>query len=122
MKTKRSVCFLISAILTTLYMVLMIFYFTSLYAASDSEIYTAGLMIGTTLVMPHLVVTGVALVLNWIGWALNQRWAALTCGILYAVSIVLMFTYFWGIIVQMVLCFVAFALMKKKALPAVPAA
>ncbi len=44
---------------------------------------------------------------------MKLRWAALVSGILYAVSILLMFWSTHLVIVQMILCFVAFSRMKK---------
>ena len=46
---------------------------------------------------------------------MNKAAFALTAGILYAVAMVLFPVYFFFVIVQMILCFVAFAKMRKQA-------
>lgn len=66
------------------------------------------------LIMPHALLTGLAVIFNWIGWALSKRWAALTAGILYAAAILMMYIYFMFVVVEMILCFVAFAQLGKK--------
>lgn len=59
------------------------------------------------------VFVGLAFIFNWIGWAMKLRWAALVAWILYAVSILLMFIFGIFVIIQMILCFVAFSKMKN---------
>lgn len=44
---------------------------------------------------------------------MKLRWAALVAGILYAVSILLIFIFGIFVIIQMILCFVAFSKMKN---------
>ncbi len=110
---KKSKLLLAAAILGTLYIVYLISYFAGGIASSDgAEALGAG--IATALVMPHMLFVGLAVIFNWIGWALNVRWGALTAGILYAVSILMMFIYAMFVVLQMIFCFVAFAKMKNK--------
>ena len=82
---------------------------------SGSSAEAAGAAIASILVMPHLVCTLIAVVFNALGFFLNKHGFALVAGILYAVAMVLFPTYFFFVIVQMILCFVAYALMKKAA-------
>lgn len=105
---KRSKLLLISAIIGTAYIIYLISYFAD--AASTNG---AG-AIATVLVMPHMAMTGIAVIFNWLGFALKARWAALVAGILYAVAMVLFFAYFMFVIVEMILCFVAYAKMKNQ--------
>ena len=60
-----------------------------------------------------------AVVFNAIGLFTNKAGFALTAGILYAVGMVLFPPYFMFVIVEAVLCFVAFALMRKETEPTV---
>ena len=110
---KRSKLLLASAILGTLYMIYLIVYFTGGIASSEGT-GAIGAGIAAALVTPHAVCVGVAVVFNWLGWALKARWAALVAGIMYAVSMVCMFMYAMFVVIEMVFCFVAFAKMKHK--------
>ena len=111
---KKSKLLLTSAILGLAYLVYLIFYFsTSMINASNGLELIAGGM-ATAVITPHMVCVGLALLFNFIGWLSNTRWAALVAGILYAVSILFMFLYAIFVIVQTILCFIAFAKMEKK--------
>lgn len=110
---KRSKLLLCAGILGTLYLIYLISHFTgAMSSANESDALAGGL--ATAIVFPHLVCVLIAAVFNWIGWLAKARWAALVAGIMYAVSMVLMFMYAMFVVVQMILCFVAFAKMKKK--------
>jgi hypothetical protein len=109
---KRSKLLLAAGILGAIYLIYLISYFTGAVTSSDgAEALGAG--IATALVTPHMVCVGIAVIFNWLGWALKARWAALVAGIMYAVSIVCMFMYAMFVVLQMIFCFVAFAKMKK---------
>ena len=71
-----------------------------------------GASIATVMVMPHLVCTLIAAIFNVLGMLLNRRAFALTAGILYAVAMVLFPMYFFFVVVEMIICFIAFARMK----------
>lgn len=75
----------------------------------------AGAGLAAMLVMPHLVLTLIAVVFNALATFMNKAGLALTAGILYAVAMVLFPLYFFFVIVQIILCFVAFAKMRKQA-------
>ncbi len=108
---KKSKLLLASGIIGTLYLIYLISYFTSgITSADGAEALGAG--IATALVMPHMVCVGIAVIFNWLGWALKARWAALVAGILYAVSMLCMFIYAMFVLLEMIFCFVAFAKMK----------
>lgn len=101
-----------AAVIGSLYLIYLISYFTGEIGSSEgAEAIGAGL--ASALVMPHMVCVGVAVIFNWLGWAMKVRWAALVAGIMYAVSMVLMFLYAVFVVVEMILCFVAFAKMKQ---------
>lgn len=109
---KRSKLLLIAAIIGTAYGVYLVsYFFGAVDSSSGSEQIGAG--IATALVMPHMAFVWLAIIFNWLGFFLKAKWAALVAGILYAVSMVLFFVYAMFVIVEMILCFVGYAKMKK---------
>ena len=109
---KRSKLLLIAAIIGTAYAIYLVSYFVGeVSSSSGNDQVAAGL--ATALVMPHMAFSWLAVIFNWLGYILKLRWAALVAGILYAVAMVLFFVYFMFVIVEMILCFVAYAKMKK---------
>ena len=64
--------------------------------------------------MPHLICTLIAVIFNALGLFLNKRGFALTGAILYSVAMVLFLAYFMFVIIEMILSYVGFAMMKKK--------
>ena len=115
---KRSKLLLAAGIIGTLYLIYLISYFSnSMVSSEEAEAIGAGL--ATALVTPHMVCVGIAVIFNWIGWAMKTRWAALVAGIMYAVSIVCMFMYALFVVLEMVFCFVAYGKMKNQ--PETPA-
>lgn len=108
----RSKCLLISAIFGSLYLVYIIYYFfDAVSSSSGSEQIGAGLAMAV--VAPHIFLLGIAVLFNWIGWAIRARWAALTGGILYCVSGLLFLLYVFFVIPSIILSFVGFAKMKN---------
>lgn len=110
---KKSKLLLVSGIIGLLYLIYLIYYFTNINVTSSGSSESIGSGIATLLVTPHMVLTGIAVIFNWVGYFLNAKWAALTAGILYAVAMVLFIMYFMFVIVEMILCFVAYSKMKK---------
>lgn len=106
---------MISALLGTAYLVYLISYFARLSSGAGNSNEAVGAAIAAAIVMPHMVCAGVGVVFNWLGWSLRLSWAALVAGILFAVSMVLMFIYAVFVLPSTVLCFVAYAKMKKDA-------
>ncbi len=116
----RSKLLLAAAIIGTLYLIYLITYFTGGIVSStggivssDDVAWAIGTGLAATLVMPHTVCVGIAVIFNWLGWGLKARWAALVAGIMYAVSMVCMFLYAMFVVLEMIFCFVAFAKMKQ---------
>ena len=79
---------------------------------TSSEQLGAG--IATALVLPHLVMTALAVIFNALGLFMYYRPFALVAAILYSVALVLFPMYFLYVIVEMVFCYIAFARMAKK--------
>ena len=70
-----------------------------------------GASIATQMVMPHLACSGLAALFNVLAIFTRKRGFALTAAILYSVALVLFPTYFMFVIIQAILCFIAFARM-----------
>lgn len=113
LKTKRNVCAIISLVLTLAYLAYSVYYWGNLSTGTSSA-EQFGSAIAVTLVFPHLIATALAFIFNAIGVILPNRWFVLTGAILYVVAIVLFFTYFIFVVVQMILSFIGFAFMKPK--------
>lgn len=115
-KKKKSKLLLVSWIIGALYLVYLISYMGSAGSATGADSAEAlGTAIGLALIVPHLLVVALAVLFNILGWAMNKRGFALTGGILYAVSILMMPLYFMFVLIEMILSFVGFAKMKKPA-------
>lgn len=110
---KRSKLLLVSGIIGTLYVIYLFSYFIGINSNASGASEEVGYALATVLVTPHMVIAGIAVIFNWLGFALKARWAALVSAILYAVAILVFIMYFWGVLVEMILCFVAFGKMKK---------
>lgn len=117
-KPKKSVLLGIALALGAVYVVYSLWYWFGGGAAgqvgSDSAS-QAGAGLAAVIVMPHLVLTLLAVVFNALATFMAKPAFALTAGILYAVAMALFPVYFFFVVVQMVLCFVAFAKMRKQA-------
>lgn len=119
-KKASNILALISLVITALYLLYLMSYLSSTYAAASADIQTwggLGTAIGTAiairLAMPHMIVVFIAFIFNIVTAITRKGWAALTSGILYAVSILLMPIWFIFVTIQTVLCFVQFAKIKK---------
>lgn len=109
---KRNKLLLIAGIIGLAYAIYLVSYFTGINKdTTGTDQLGAG--IATILVMPHMAFVWLAVIFNWLGFALNARWAALVAGILYAVSMLVFFTYFMFVIIETILCFIGYAKMKK---------
>ena len=73
----------------------------------------AGTAVAMGLASPSIVVSGIGTLFAWLGWLFKMRGFALAAGILFAVAMILMIPWFMFYVIQMVLCSVAFARMKK---------
>lgn len=114
MKKKKSKCLMVSWILGAAYIVYLFAYFFGANASTSDSAEAIGVGLATALVMPHMIVTLLAVIFNILGWGMSKRGFALTGAILYAVAMVLFPMYFFFVIVQMILSFVGFAKLKNK--------
>lgn len=115
MNGKKSIPLTIAMVLGVAYTVYSIWYWyaggAAAQAGSDAASQLGGAL-AVSLATPHVVAAIVAAVFNVLAWVMGKRGFALVAGILYAVALVLFPMYFMFVIIQMVLCFVAFARMR----------
>ena len=115
---KKSKLSLTSLILSALYVIYLIYYISSTgskVSTGDSAT-QVGTAIGIAIIMPHLVCTGIALLMNALGYFLNKRGFILTAAILYTIAIVFMPIYIPFVLIQTILCYVAFSKMNPNKL------
>lgn len=120
MQEKKSKLLLVAMVISALYLAYSAWYWFgggALDAVGTDSASQAGGAIATALVTPHLLLALIGAIFNVLGFAMGRRAFALTAGILYAVSMVLFPPYFFAVIIQMILCFIAFAKMRKNAIP-----
>ena len=112
---KRSTVLLIASIVATVCFIYVYNYMSQTASGINSKDAATALGTGIALSMatPSVIMSGLGTVFAWLGYFCRTRGFALTAGILFAVAIALMFPWFMFNIVQMILCFVAYAKMKK---------
>ena len=117
MGKKYSFCLFLSAIIGTIYAVVILkhFYNISYTAVQDGTISAFGLgsLAATALVTPHLLLLALAVIFNWLGFFGNKRGFALTAGILYSAAAVVFLIYAAFVILEIVFSFIGFARLKK---------
>lgn len=111
---KGKVLLLIALIIAILYAVYSIYYWSGANGSAATDTDAVGVGIATVIVLPHLVMTGLAIIFNALSVFLYNRPFALVAAILYSVALVLFPPYFMFVIIEMVLCYIAFARMAKK--------
>ena len=106
---KKTRNLLIAAIvITVLVLGYYIFHFSG--AVSQDEVVGS---IAILLVLPHGITVAIALLFNILGLVMKSKGFILTSGILYLVSIIFMPIYFTEVLIQAVLCFIAYGQQKK---------
>lgn len=106
------VCLFISHLMGFAYSLYSIIYWSTA-TSGTSGFEKVGAGIATFLVVPHVIVAIIATIFNFAALFAYRRGLTLTAAILYAVSAVLFPLYCYFVMIQSVLCFIAFALMKK---------
>lgn len=114
-KKKRSVILLLACLVATACLIYIISYMSGTVNKMDSmeSATAAGTGIAMTLATPSVIVSGIGTLFAWLGWLFKMKGFALTSGILFAVAMILMIPWFMFNVVQMILCFIAYAKMKK---------
>ena len=108
-----SVCALISFIIGILYLIYSFFYWTDLSASSSDVFEAVGNGLAFAVVLPHLIATAVAVLLNALGCFMKHSGIVLAGAILYCVALLLMPIYFMFVVIEIVLSFVAYARMSR---------
>ena len=113
MKKKKSTILLISAIIGLLYMIYSGVYWSGVNTGNSEAGAAISSALATALVFPHLICTGLAVIFNILGWAINHRGFALTGAILYAVAMFLFPVYFMFVLLESVFSFIGFGRLAK---------
>lgn len=120
-KRKRSIVLLISLVLGSLFFVVLV---SGTFSRADNTLsQTAntaedvgrqiGTAIGAALMIPQMVVTGIAVVLNGVGWGIRSSGFSLSGAILYCVAAVLMIVNAPFLLPSIVLSFIGYSKLKK---------
>ena len=113
-KKKFNLLLLISMIIGVIYLIYSTKYWGGANTSAVDSTKQIGAGIATVLVMPHLVFTFLAVLFNVFALLMNKRGFALVAAIIYTVAMVLFPLYFIFVIIEMILCYIAYAKMKKK--------
>lgn len=118
---KRSLMLLIAAILGLIFFIVLVSQYAGIGSTLDKQADSAeelgfqlGTMIGAALLLPQLVASGIAVILNAVGWGIRSRGFALAGAIVYCVAAVLMIINAPFLLPSIVLSFVGFAKMGKE--------
>ena len=111
-KRKRSVILLIAVIIGILLLIYTWSYISKTAATVSADSATSvGTSIAMAMVLPHQVLATLACFFAALGWLFRARWGALVAAILYTVALVLMIPWFYAVLIQMILCYVAYTRM-----------
>lgn len=112
-RKKRSVLLLISAVIGTLYTIYLITYFMGI-STTTTGTEALGANLATAIVLPHIALTALAALFNWIGYLTCVRGFALTGAILYCVAAFVFFMYALFVVPEIILSFAGFIRMKRQ--------
>ena len=118
-KKKRSKALLVGAIIAVVWFAIVCSSFSDLLQPVETSDeweqmgHEIGTSIGLVLQLPFLIVSFIALLLNWLAWILKSRGMAIACGVLYCVSLLLSVFNALGYIPCIVLSFVGSSKLKK---------
>jgi len=108
----RSKVLFVATLITTAYVVYLMFHFGSSMFVDDSAEALGG-SIATAMVTPHMLFVGLGGVFSWIGFIFKKSWAALVAAILYCVGAMLFLIYALFLIPSIILGFIGYARQKK---------
>lgn len=120
-KPKRSIPLFISLVLGVIFFIVLV---SGTFSRADQALsqtantanevgYQLGTMIGTALMIPQMIATGISVILNGVGWAIRSRSFALAGAILYCVSAVLMIVNAPFLLPSIVFSFIGFSKLKN---------
>lgn len=105
---------LISFILGLIYTIFLIYDVYIVKRPMTDDSYARTLLSIIFIIKPHMFFTIIALLFKCIGYFNNDRNFILAGAILYIIAIVLFVLFFWYLIIQVILSFIAFIKMPKK--------
>ncbi len=108
-RKKGRILLFLSLLIGAAYLVYSLSYWSS---AGSSGL---GGAIAFNIVAPHVICEGLAVLFNAIAFFGYNKSFALVAAIMYTVSLVLFPTYMMFVVLEVILCFIAFARMEKKA-------
>ena len=111
---KKNKLLLLSLILGLLLTVVLTFLMMSLLSPSEGiiqEIFNAGIFY---MVRTYFVVVCFAVLFNGLGWSFNNNILALIGGVMYIIAMSIFPSYFFFTLIQSVLSFIAFIMMRKE--------
>lgn len=119
--SKRSIFLLISAAIALIFLIVLV---SGTFNRTDQIISKTattaeeagaqlGTMIGAALMVPQMIATGIAFILNAVGWGIRSRGFALAGAIVYCVAAVLMIINAPFLLPSIVLSFVGYSQMGK---------
>jgi uncharacterized membrane protein (DUF485 family) len=122
-KRKRSITLLISLVLGALFFIVLV---CGTFSRADSTLsrtansmndvgFQLGTMIGAALMIPQIIATGIAVILNGVGWGLRSSGFSLSGAIIYCVAAILMIINAPFLLPSIILSFVGYSKLKKHA-------
>ncbi|MCR4943146.1 MAG: hypothetical protein K5986_01505 [Clostridium sp.] len=115
MNKKRSVWLLVSALVSTIYVLYLFVYYGNLVTSTDGVLHETAVTLAIFIV-PHLILTAIGAVFNWFAFATNMRALALSCGIIYIIGFLAGILYLpinLIVVPSIILSFVGFVKLKK---------
>ena len=109
----RSKVVFVCALISTLYLIYIISYFVGINADVNDTAEAVGAGFATVLVLPHMLLLGLGVIFNWVGFGTKKNGFILAGAILYCVSALLFFIYAVFLIPSIVLGFVGYSKQKK---------
>ena len=113
---KKSKTLLLAAIIGTIFFFFTMSNINDLMISSmgRSMSYKFGTLMSFAITLPSFIASGFATIFAWIGFGTNKKGFALASGILYAIAIVFMISWFIAYIIQMIFAFIAYGTMGKE--------
>ena len=108
----RSKILFVNSILSSIYVIYLITYFTNSMGDLNSAEELGGAL-ATMLVTPHIIVMGIGTIFSWLGFFLKKSWSTLVGAILYCVGALMFMLYIIYCLPLITLGFISYAKQKK---------
>lgn len=103
----------VSAILGVIYLIYLGYTFYSTYQESTGVLFDIGVHLVFTYMMPHLICTIIAVILNIISIHVDSNALILISAILYTIAMVFLFGTFYYLLLSTIFMYVAFCIFAK---------